>query len=99
MKKASESAFSDGATVVCLVPSRTDTRWWHDFVVQGNNQVVFLKGRLKFGDAKNSAPFPSAIVVMRPPGAQHFEEGYLSKLINEAKAAQGKRSVAVTRAA
>lgn len=46
-----------------LIPARTDTRWWHEFI--GNNpnaSVHFIKGRLKFGNAKNSAPFPSAIV-------------------------------------
>ena len=50
-----------GATVVCLVPSRTDTDWWHRFARQG--QVIYLKGRLRFGGNKNSAPFPSAIVI------------------------------------
>lgn len=60
MRKAYESSL-DGATVVCLVPARTDTRWWHDYAMKG--EVEFIKGRLKFGDAKNSAPFPSAIVV------------------------------------
>ena len=49
---------------VMLVPARTDTRWWHDYI-NGNPdaQVRFLKGRLKFGNSKNSAPFPSAIVI------------------------------------
>ena len=51
-------------TVVCLIPSRTDTRWWHEFVMKAK-EIRFLKGRLKFGNAKNSAPFPSAIVVYR----------------------------------
>ena len=60
MKKASES----NATVVCLVPARTDTKWWHDYAMKG--EITFIKGRLKFGDAKNSAPFPSAVVVFRP---------------------------------
>lgn len=60
MEKAYISAL-DGAIVVCLVPSRTDTRWWHEFAMQGN--IEFIRGRLKFGDSKNSAPFPSAIVV------------------------------------
>lgn len=46
--------------VCCLLPARTDTRWWFDYCIQGH--IVFLKGRLKFGDAKNGAPFPSAIV-------------------------------------
>lgn len=50
-----------GATVVCLVPSRTDTEWWHRFARQG--QIIFLKGRLRFGGCRNSAPFPSAIVI------------------------------------
>lgn len=53
-----------GATVVCLLPARTDTRWWHEFVMRG--EIRFLQGRLKFGRGKHSAPFPSAIVVFRP---------------------------------
>jgi len=64
MAKAYRSALS-GATVVCLVPARTDTVWWHDYAAKG--EVRFVKGRLKFGDAKNSAPFPSAVIVFRPP--------------------------------
>jgi phage N-6-adenine-methyltransferase len=60
LRKAYESA-QNGATVVCLIPARTDTAWRHDYVMKGN--VRFLRGRLKFGGAKNSAPFPSAIVV------------------------------------
>jgi phage N-6-adenine-methyltransferase len=62
MKKANEAAH-DGATVVCLVPARTDTKWWHEYAIQ--HEVRFIRGRLKFGDAKNSAPFPSAVIVMR----------------------------------
>ena len=61
MKKAYEESIN--ATVVCLVPARTDTKWWHDYVIGGMAQVEFIKGRLKFGDSKNSAPFPSAIVI------------------------------------
>jgi phage N-6-adenine-methyltransferase len=62
MKKAYESMLR-GATVVCLVPSRTDTKWWHDYAMKG--EIRFIKGRLKFGEAKNSAPFPSAIVIFK----------------------------------
>ena len=62
--KAYEQSFCHGATVVCLIPSRTDTRWWHDFVMKG--EIRFVKGRLKFGGCKNNAPFPSAVVVFRP---------------------------------
>ena len=61
LKKAYEESLN-GATVVCLIPSRTDTRWWHDYVMKAS-EIRFLKGRLKFGDAKQGAPFPSAIVI------------------------------------
>lgn len=60
VKKAYESSLN-GATVVCLLPARTDTRWWHDYCMKG--EIRLVKGRLKFGDSKNSAPFPSAVVV------------------------------------
>jgi site-specific DNA-methyltransferase (adenine-specific) len=53
-----------GKTVVMLIPSRTDTRWWHDFVMKAK-EIRFIKGRLKFGGQKNSAPFPSAVVIFR----------------------------------
>ena len=64
VKKAYESAAGGGAeVVVCLLPSRTDTRWFHDYCMKG--EVRFIRGRLKFGDGKNSAPFPSAVVIFR----------------------------------
>lgn len=66
MAKAYGSSL-EGATVVCLVPARTDTAWWHDYAAHGD--IRFIRGRLKFGDAKNSAPFPSAIVIFRPEPA------------------------------
>ena len=58
IKKASEA----DATVVCLVPARTDTAWWHDYAMKATD-IRFIRGRLKFGDSKNSAPFPSALLV------------------------------------
>jgi phage N-6-adenine-methyltransferase len=64
IQKAHESAKKNGATVVCLLPARVDTRWWHEHCAKG--EVYFVKGRLKFGNAKNSAPFPCAVVVFRP---------------------------------
>ena len=64
VKKACKSARDNGALVVCLLPSRTDTAWWHDYVLP-YGEVTFIRGRLKFGGAKNSAPFPSAIVVFK----------------------------------
>jgi phage N-6-adenine-methyltransferase len=62
VKKAYESA-KKGATVVCLLPARTDTAWWHDYCMKG--EVRFLRGRLNFSGATHSAPFPSAVVVFR----------------------------------
>jgi phage N-6-adenine-methyltransferase len=60
MRKAWESS-ERGATVVCLVPARTDTKWWQHYATLGH--FAFLRSRLRFGDAKASASFPSAIVV------------------------------------
>ena len=53
----------NGAVVVCLIPSRTDTRYWHNYIFPYAADIKFLKGRLKFGDGKNPAPFPSAIII------------------------------------
>lgn len=55
-----------GATVVCLIPSRTDTAYWHDFVLGGGATVINLRGRLRFkmgGEQRDPAPFPSSIVI------------------------------------
>ena len=60
VKKAYEESLK-GCTVVMLIPSRTDTKYWHDYCVNG--QIRYVRGRLKFGNSKNSAPFPSCIVV------------------------------------
>lgn len=54
-----------GATVVLLVHARTDTRWFHNFVL-GKAELRFVRGRLKFGDGTQSAPFPSLVAVYRP---------------------------------
>jgi phage N-6-adenine-methyltransferase len=53
----------DAELVVMLIPSRTDTAYWHDYVMKGD--IRFIRGRLKFGGSKNSAPFPSAVVIFR----------------------------------
>jgi len=68
VKKASESA-KGGSTVVCLLPARTDTAWWHEHIMRADSaasEVRFIRGRLKFGKALNSAPFPSCIVIFEP---------------------------------
>lgn len=54
------------ATVVMLLPARTDTRCFHDYIYnKPNTEIRFIKGRLKFGGCKNSAPFPSMVVIFR----------------------------------
>ena len=53
-----------GTLVVMLIPARTDTRWFHDWIY-GKAEIRFIKGRLKFGDSKQSAPFPSMVVVYK----------------------------------
>lgn len=70
--KAAEEA-RKGCTVVCLVPARTDTRWFHEHVWDAAThrprpgvEVRFIKGRLKFGGATAGAPFPSVVIVFRP---------------------------------
>ena len=54
-----------GNTVVMLLPARTDTRWFHEYIY-GKAEIRFIRGRLKFGGSKNSAPFPSMVVVFMP---------------------------------
>ncbi len=63
VKKAYESS-REGATVVCLIPARTDTAAWHDYVIP-HGEIHFVRGRLQFGAAKANAPFPCAVVVFR----------------------------------
>lgn len=62
LRKASEEANVNAKSVVCLVPSRTDTKWFQESVKKAS-YVVFLKGRLKFEGSKSSAPFPSALII------------------------------------
>lgn len=64
VKKAYEEGMKPGTVVVCLLPARTDTAWYHDYCTKG--KVQFIRGRLKFGNSKSSAPFPSMIVVFKP---------------------------------
>lgn len=65
IRKAYESAQA-GATVVCLLPVRTGTRWWQTWIIP-YAQIRFLAGRLTFGAARHPAPFDNAVVIFRPP--------------------------------
>lgn len=63
VEKAYRESRSPGTVVVCLLPARTDTRWFHDYCKRG--EVEFLRGRVCFGDGRGRAPFPSMIVVFK----------------------------------
>jgi len=62
VKKAMYSSLYTDAIVVGLLPARTDSKWFHDFVY-GFSDIVFIRGRLKFKGAKWNAPFPSMIAI------------------------------------
>lgn len=62
--KAFYETKNDNTIVVLLIPSRTDTRYFHNYIYN-RSEIRFVKGRLKFGDGKNSAPFPSMLVIFR----------------------------------
>lgn len=64
VKKAHDEAQDQGTTVVMLLPARTDTAWFHDHIL-GHAEIRFVRGRLRFGDSKINAPFPSMIVIYR----------------------------------
>ena len=63
VRKGAESA-GHGCTVVMLLPARTDTAWFHDYILN-RAEIRFIRGRLKFGSSKNSAPFPSMVCIFR----------------------------------
>lgn len=62
VKKCYEESLKSNTKVVMLIPSRTDTKWFHEYIY-GKAEIRFIKGRLKFNDGKESAPFPSMIVI------------------------------------
>ena len=63
VEKGARSA-AEGATVVILLPARTDTAWFHDYIY-GKAEVRFVRGRLKFGGSKWNAPFPCMVVAFK----------------------------------
>lgn len=65
-----------GKTVVLLIPSRTDTSWWHDYCMDAD-EVRFIRGRLKFDDQDGYAPFPSAVVIFRGETADKSPKKYI----------------------
>lgn len=64
IEKCYKESQKPNTTVVMLIPARTDTRAFHSYIYH-KAEIRFIKGRLKFGDGANSAPFPSMVVIMR----------------------------------
>jgi site-specific DNA-methyltransferase (adenine-specific) len=64
VKKAADEAKDKSTIIVMLIPARTDTQWFHDYIYK-KAEIRFIKGRLKFGDGKKDAPFPSMVVIFR----------------------------------
>lgn len=62
VKKAYNEFINNNSTIVMLLPARTDTKWFHEFILE-KSEIRLIKGRLKFGDSKTGAPFPSMIIV------------------------------------
>lgn len=66
LQKASDEILATAELIVMLIPARTDTRWFHEYVYNKPGiEIRFVKGRLKFGGAEYNAPFPSMIVIFR----------------------------------
>jgi hypothetical protein len=57
--------YLEGKTIVMLIPSRTDTRYWHDYVMKAQ-EIRFLRGRLKFDNSIYNCPFPHSIIIFNP---------------------------------
>ena len=76
VRKGHDEAKTNDVTSILLVPARMDTRWFHEYCMDKEvcKSLTFIKGRLKFGDSKNSAPFPSMLI--------HFGERLLGANMN-----------------
>lgn len=67
VKKCYYESLKENTIVVLLIPARTDTKYFHNYILN-RSEIRFIKGRLKFGNCKNSAPFPSMVIIFRSAG-------------------------------
>ena len=70
IKKATEEVRENAEQIVCLLPARTDTSWWHEYVEPHAAAIRFIRGRIRFEGARHSAPFPSVIVIFKTPAKE-----------------------------
>tara|TARA_B100001123_G_scaffold74689_1_gene84108 strand:+ start:5577 stop:6053 length:477 start_codon:yes stop_codon:yes gene_type:complete len=78
VKKGFDESRTKNTKVVMLIPARTDTKYWHDYVMKAQ-EIYFVRGRLKFGDSENSAPFPSAVIVFESDQARPQIVGVINR--------------------
>lgn len=78
VEKAYREGCKDNTIVVLLIPARTETRYFHNFILH-RSEIRFLNGRLKFGDAKYNAPFPSMVVIFRGPSTEKRKKNNADK--------------------
>lgn len=67
VKKCYSESLKENTIVVLLIPARTDTKYFHNYILN-RSEIRFVKGRLKFGNCKNAAPFPSIVIIFRSAG-------------------------------
>ena len=86
VRKGYEEGQKPGTLVAMLIPARTDTQYWHDYIFSKADEVRFIKGRLKFtdedGSEKDAAPFPSAVVIWKGPDLSEKMTAYKTMQIN-----------------
>lgn len=73
IERASEQSIKYNNTIVMLIPARPDTKAWQNVIFKSASTICFIKGRLKFGNSKDSAPFPSALIVFGGINDEQFE--------------------------
>ena len=73
IRKAYEESL-EGATVMCLIPARPDSRYWHEIILPYAARIQFVKGRLHFSDSKNAAGFPSALVLFHRSSQGRYQD-------------------------
>ena len=91
IKKACEES-KQGAIVVCLIVSSTDRSYWHDYIFPYASEIRFLRGRIKFGDAKSTAPFASAIIIFKGTKTKitYYRKSITQRIVSATKMIQLK---------
>jgi hypothetical protein len=84
IKKAYDES-RNGAVVVCLIPARTETSWWHRYVINAS-EIRFIRGRMRFSGHQVNAPFPSALVIFHGAGTGQPRYSTMDRILDEVAA-------------